>query len=103
MKFQFIRKKPTLKQRVQILIRLDLQRIKEANCPGIIRTLDEYEVELLCKNSKAYGVLAYLSESHKTRKNKHGLRWIYLTKEEFDYGMSMSVDENEPVIEETKN
>jgi hypothetical protein len=100
MKFQFIRKKPTLKQRVQILIRLDLQRLKQFNCSAIIRTLDEYETEWLRKDCKAYGVLACLSESHKTRKNKHGLRWIYLTKEEFDYEISMLPDEDQLVIKQ---
>jgi hypothetical protein len=87
MKFQFIRKKPTLKQRVEILKKLDLKRMKESGFTSIVRTLDEYEVEWLRKDAQIYGVLAYLDETKKTRKNKQGLGWLYLTKEQFDYAI----------------
>ena len=87
MKFQFIRKKPTLKQRVQILKRLDLKRIQQSGCSGIARQLDEYETEWFTKKAMPCGVLAYFDESNKSQKNKHGLKWLYLTKEEFDYAM----------------
>ena len=88
MKFQFIRKKPTPKQKVQILVRNDLQRINQLNCNQFVRALDPYEFECFPENNMPSGVLVYLDELNKTQKNKHGLKYLYLTKEQFDYAIS---------------
>ena len=84
MKFQFIRKNPTIKQKIEILKKLDLQSLKSTSSSAIIRDLDEYEIDFFSKKSLVCGVMVYLDESRKTKKNKHGLTYVYLNKEMID-------------------